>query len=402
MNFVKAGVLLLLLFSSGARAAEISVIPVPAGPHSSLSRVITDNRDRVYLSWVNTEEGVSALYFSTLQGSDAEWTDPELIASGDDWFVNWADFPFFVANETTMAAHWLQKSSEGTYDYDVVASFRTPETDRWSKGEIIHSDGVSAEHGFVSMLPMSEERTFISWLDGRNTAASHQGHSGDSHGSGGMTLRAGIFDVSGAVINEWELDALTCDCCQTGAAMTSRGPVVVYRDRSIDEIRDIYMTRLNNGSWTPPVRVFEDDWQINGCPVNGPSVAARGEHLAVAGFSAKDQIPIVSLKISTDAGASFSDRIIVARENNIGRVSTAILDSGNVVVSWLQTEGASARLRLSLFNRDGQLISASTVANTKSSRRSGFPVIAARGEDIFVTWTDLGEHPQVRVARVRF
>ena len=39
------------------------------------------------------------------------------------------------------------------------------------------------------------------------------------------------------------LDARACDCCQTDAAMTSAGPVVVYRNRTEEEIRDIYIAR---------------------------------------------------------------------------------------------------------------------------------------------------------------
>ena len=72
---------------------------------------------------------------------------------------------------------------------------------------------------------------FATWLDGRNTKTSGHDHSQMEH-SGAMTLRAGVFDSNGSTIDEWELDNMTCDCCQTAAAMTPNGPVVVYRDRS--------------------------------------------------------------------------------------------------------------------------------------------------------------------------
>ena len=301
-----------------------------------------------------------------------------------------------------MTAHWLQKSSEGTYDYDVVASFRGLESSEWSEGRVVHSDGVSSEHGFVSMLPMPEDRTFITWLDGRNTVAKHGGDAGGRHGAAGMTLRAGVFDMDGATLSEWELDGLTCDCCQTSSAMTTQGPVVVYRDRSTEEIRDIYITRLLHDEWTTPAPVFKDDWQIAGCPVNGPSVAAKGEQLAVAWFSAKDDLPTVSLRMSSDSGATFSPRVIVTRSNTNGRVSTAILDSRNVAVSWLETDGADAKIMLDIFNPSGERLSRTFIAETLSSRQSGFPVIAARGNNIYVTWTDVESRKEVKVARVQF
>ena len=135
---------------------------------------------------------------------------------------------------------------------------------------------MSAEHGFVSMLPVGNGNTLMSWLDGRNTKA--------AAGCGEMTLRAGIFGARGETLSEWELDARVCDCCQTSAAMSAAGPIIVYRDRSAGEIRDIYITRYANGDWTPPVAIHDDQWEIAGCPVNGPSVAAQGTLWPSAGL----------------------------------------------------------------------------------------------------------------------
>ena len=68
--------------------------------------------------------------------------------------------------------------------------------------------------------------------------------------------------------------------------MTAEGPVVVYRDRSEaeKEIRDISIVRLKGKKWSAPRPVFQDGWRLNGCPVNGPAVAAAGRRVAVAWF----------------------------------------------------------------------------------------------------------------------
>ncbi len=325
------------------------------------------------------------------------------ISQGDDWFVNWADFPFLAVGDSGMTAHWLQKSSEGTYNYDVKAAFYSQQTQTWGKGITIHKDGVSAEHGFVSMFAMKDGHTFISWLDGRNTAEKAPGEtSGNPEIASGMTLRAGIFSRDGETIHDWELDGRTCDCCQTSAAMTASGPVVVYRDRSNDEIRDIYITRLIDNHWTSPVPVFSDEWKISGCPVNGPAVAARGHMTAVAWFSARDDYPKVSLAISDNDGESFGAPVSVAEGSTNGRTSIAVLASGNIAVSWLETDGPEAQLLVALYDRAGKQLAKVAVADTKASRRSGFPVIASRGDDVYVTWTDVSGSSQIKVARVRF
>ena len=50
-----------------------------------------------------------------------------------------------------------------------------------------------------------------------------------------MTLRYASFDGEGNKIEESLLDDKVCDCCQTDAAMTSKGPIIVYRNRSDEE-----------------------------------------------------------------------------------------------------------------------------------------------------------------------
>ena len=386
-----------------AIAADVEFLHPPAGEQTSLSRVTTDVGGKLYLSWVSSTGTRSALYYASLTNS--EWSDATLIGEGKEWFVNWADFPFLSVNDTGMAANWLQKSSGGTYDYDVVATFYSSASARWSEPEIIHSDGVSAEHGFVSMLPMGNGRTFISWLDGRYSRqeSTHSDtHASGAHDSGGMTLRAGFFSGEGEKTAVWELDDLVCDCCQTSSAMTGSGPVVVYRNRTTKEVRDTYITRLVDGQWSAPSAVHHDNWQIDGCPVNGPSVSSGGSLTVVAWFTAKNDYPKVNFALSQNDGETFGAPVIVAEETTSGRISLAVLDSGGFAISWLETHGARGTLKLARYDQRGSLIESLGIAETKSSRRSGFPVITSHNNDVYVTWTDVQGKPQVRVAKVRF
>ncbi|MFT4817536.1 MAG: hypothetical protein ACI9IQ_003051, partial [Cyclobacteriaceae bacterium] len=293
------------LSSGAAGQGRIEHLPSPAPSNSSLSRVVANESGDIYLSWVSQDAEQATLAFSQL--TSAGWDTPKVISRGNNWFVNWADFPALSVDASGMVALWLQISAQGTYDYDIRARFYPQDKATWTEAQTIHTDDVSAEHGFVSMLPTNNGNTLITWLDGRET----------KHGDplGAMTLRAGIFDKSGANVKEWELDHRVCDCCQTSSAMTEKGPIVVYRDRSAEELRDIYATRLVDGVWTAPLPIHNDNWEIAGCPVNGPSVAAMKERVAVAWFSAKDDTPKIQLVMSTDSGLNFSDPIVVESPN---------------------------------------------------------------------------------------
>ena len=182
--------------------------------------------------------------------------------------------------------------------------------------------------------------------------------------------------------------------------MTNKGPIVVFRDRSEQEIRDISFVRYTNGEWAEPKTLHADNWQIAGCPVNGPSVAATGEQVAVAWFTAKDDIPKVQLTLSENGGDSFDSPILVASESTNGRVGTAILDAGEVAVSWIDTSASEARIMVSLFSIAGEKLLESEIAKTSASRRSGFPIMESVGNTVYVSWTDISGEPQVQVARL--
>ena len=377
--------------SYAAGQDQLTRLPSPAPANSSLSRVVADESGEIYLSWVSQDAEQATLAFARLTSEG--WDAAKVISEGRDWFVNWADFPVLSVDSSGMVAHWLQMSATGTYDYEIRARFYAQDKATWTEARTIHTDGISAEHGFVSMLPLNDGTTLISWLDGRETVHSEP--------RGAMTLRAGIFDKSGANVSEWELDHRVCDCCQTSSAMTENGPIIVYRDRSQQEVRDIYATRLVDGAWTLPQAIYNDNWQIAGCPVNGPSVAAMNKRVAVAWFNAKDDVPKIQLVLSTYSGLSFSEPIVVESPNTNGRIDTTILDSGNIIVSWMDTAG-EAKIMLSRYDINGELLSTTEVAGSSPSRRSGFPIIEAVGNSVYVTWTDIDATPQVKVARIDY
>lgn len=62
-----------------------------------------------------------------------------------------------------------------------------------------------------------------------------------------MNIRAARISNSEKMFNDTLLDSRTCDYCQTSAAISKNDPVVVYRDRTDDEIRDISIVREVNG-----------------------------------------------------------------------------------------------------------------------------------------------------------
>ncbi len=359
----------------------LKALVFPADSVSGEPYLFTDSAGITFLSWVEKGKGKSTLSFSRLK-EDA-WSKPTVISSGDNWFVNWADYPMLASNGSgSMVAHFLEKSEKGKFTYDIKLITSVDDGFVWGTPKILNEDGKKAEHGFVSMVPY-QNGFFVTWLDGRNTASEGEGgHSEGHHGQ--MTLRAAIIDKSGTKSAEWELDNRVCDCCQTTATITANGPLVIYRDRSESEIRDISIVRLINGQWTEPKTIFSDNWKIAGCPVNGPRVDANGNNLAVARFSSPDQKGQVSVIFSQDGGASFGTPIRVDEGQAIGRVDIILIDDKTAMVSWM--EGAT--IKAAKIHADGTKEPSITIASSSESRSSGFPQMTKSGNRIIFAWTD--------------
>jgi hypothetical protein len=369
----------------------------PTDADSREPELTTTQDGSVILSWVERlGEKRYALKASAIgsNGSTGTFT----VAEGDNWFVNWADFPSVIKlNDGTLAAHWLVKSGAGTYAYNVNISMSKDGGRTWTKPLVPHRDNTQTEHGFVSLVPLADGRLGAIWLDGRNMQNMKET---DEHAPApeSMTLRYATIDAAGNLADEAQLDERVCECCQTSAAVTSNGLIVVYRDRSATEVRDIYIVRHLNGVWTSPQPVFADNWQINGCPVNGPSVAADGSRVAVAWFSSVADTPQVKITFSHDAGATFGRPIQVDDGKNVGRVDTLLLPDGSALVCWLSGDVQGGEIKVRRVRADGSVGPASVIATTDISRSSGFPRMARRGNEVHFAWTEFGKPSRVRTA----
>jgi hypothetical protein len=324
---------------------------------------------------------------------DRSWSEPRVIASRDDFFVNWADFPSIAASGEVIYAHWLQRSAPGTYDYDVVIAISGDGGSTWGSPFILHDDGIKAEHGFASMLPLPDNRVAITWLDGREMAGGHD----DGHGD--MGLRYAEIGPDGVVVAEALLDSRTCECCTTTIAATPDGPLVAWRDRSETEVRDISHSRLVGGRWTETRSLHDDGWKIEGCPVNGPQSDSSGDRLAIAWFTAAEGVGRVKLSFSSDGGATFEPPVLLAAgENVVGYVDVVLVAEDRALVVWMQDEGD----RLDLVGReatgDGRM-GVPIVQATTSRGRTGFPRLARSGDELLLAWNEKGDSPRIHVAR---
>ena len=375
-------------------------IACPAGPGSRLPRWGRDPAGRHLLGWVEEGregEGSATARFRFAHLGPEGFGPVRLVAGGEDWFLNWADFPAIAAlDDRNLLAHFLQRSADGTYDYQVMIVRSSDGGATWSEPARLHADPGPGEHGFVSLVPIDATRFAAVWLDGRGTAG---------HGAGGepgaMSLYLRTVGTDGALGDEVLLDDRVCDCCPTSAVRTPDGALLVaYRDRTGNEVRDVSVVRVEEGAvssaWTSA-----DGWRIAGCPVNGPVLCAWGGRIALAWFTlGSDGAGRVLVAFSEDGGRTFSPPARIAGEPTSGRVDAVFDGEGRLVVAWLATDAGKEAWRVARIDPSGRASEVQVAAETSGTRESGLARLASTDEGIVLAFTGVEGGARVALRRL--
>jgi hypothetical protein len=359
------------------------------------------------LSWVEPQAQGNALRFSRFVAG--AWSTAVTIAAGDDYFGNPSDTPHVRATpDGALWAAWLRASPAGGHAADIVLTRSGDGGASWSTPVLVNTDGTQTEHGFVAMWPAAKDRMGLAWLDGRATvevpAHGHE-HAQHGHGDSGMTmLRAASFDVTLARSEEIAVDTSACDCCQTDVAGTSSGPLVVYRDRTSAEIRDIATVRLHEGAWSQPRIVHADGWKMSACPVNGPAISSEGANVAAAWYTAAGGVPSVRFALSGDAGEHFAAPLEIDRSAAVLGAVDLALAADSAWLTWLREEPDGQSLWLARIARDGsreeQRLKLASLSGR--GRATGLPKLALLDGRLHAVWTDVENSlPRLRGATIQ-
>ena len=167
--------------------------------------------------------------------------------------------------------------------------------------------------------------------------------------------------------------------------------MVAYRNRTRDEIRDIYHSRFDGQQWSNPQTVYQDSWKLGACPVNGPQLAAADSTVLLAWHTEADDNPRAKAAISTDDGQTFGSPINLNKKPSLGRVDAALYN-GKAYVSWIEQAGQNqqlANLQLGSFSVRDTALQTQHIASVNSSRQTGFPQMEVLGNELIFAWTDV-------------
>jgi hypothetical protein len=400
IRYFIASIAFIVLYSCN-KTKDIDHISTNFPGEASEPNLHLSNSGNIYLSYISSspDKKESSLLFSMFDNLNYSWNKPNLIVESDKMFVNWADFPEITTdNLNGITAHYLEMSSEKKYSYDIKVVNSTDQGFNWSNPIKLHGDNTKTEHGFVSTI--NTKNGFLStYLDGRQNELSNH----DKSIRPQMTLRGTSYNIDGNILEDLLIDDRVCDCCQTDLAITENGEsIVVYRDRSEDEVRDIYYSYKKDNKWSKPINIFNDNWEIPGCPVNGPAISTFNNTSAVVWYTFSNNNNQLKVAFSNDISNGFDTPIIVNANDPIGRVDIELLDKNTALISYMDNIDGGIYIKLQMITSDRNQNKLLIIDESSENRSSGFPVITLDKEKnkTIIAWTENNEKFKIKTALV--
>lgn len=363
-------------------ALTLEPLAVPSADGSVAPHFTSSDRGAI-LSWIEPAADASAVRYT--ERTSGGFTPPATVTTGKNWFISWADVPAVLRlTDGTLVANWFVTTREQTEAYDLYLSYSKDDGRTWATPFTPHRDRTQTQHGFPTLLELPEGGLGLVWLDGRDM------DNNTTHPEGGvMQLRYTSFDSSWKQGADVLVNNQVCECCQTAAVVTPDGIVAAFRDRSDADIRDIAVARLESGTWTDAGVVHADNWEVFGCPVNGPALAGRGRELAAAWFTMKNDQGFAYAAFSHDAGRTWTAPVQLNDQQALGYVDIELLDNGGAAVTWVEFVDDRRRLRVRRVDPSGAASQPVDVAGVGGAGRvTGYPRMARSGDELLFAWTE--------------
>jgi hypothetical protein len=281
---------------------------------------------------------------------------PEVLAlPGGHWFAHWVESP---GGDSDAEYVYVSSSTDGAH---------------WTMPLQAHHDHSAVQHGLASMIANPDGGGSIFWLEALK---------GEDNP---VSLKRTIVDATGKEVREEVIQGDVCGCCPTAVAKTSKGLLLAFRAHSIENIRDIAVTRLENGKWSAPKLVNADGWEIEACPTNAAAVQAKDDHVAVAWFTGAQDKPRELMAFSNDAGSSFTKPVTLSIGHAFGYTAMALDEDGGAIISWLEQSPEGAKVLVRRVTAAGA--AGPVVEVAKGGKMAlGYPKLFHNGSETFIAW----------------
>ena len=290
-------------FEGDFSSAKATEIPFENDPNKAYSMPLLakTSSGEVMLSWTEKDEqGLVSVCVAFSKDQGKTFSDKKVIFSGNG-----------IGNSRMMRAKVLSKkngtlvavfsnrgesapnaSGRGGRSSNIVFCESKDGGNTWTKPANVDSDPKQGiVRGFFDAIVMSNDEIAVAYLKDVANSTKHE-----ERDLRLVTSKDGIFQP------ERLIDPVVCDCCPINFLIDSEGNLnVFYRDNN-NNIRDIarMVSKDNGNTFSKPEIVFNDKWEINGCPHSGAVSTINGKGGFVSWFSGTDNE--MGIRVATTEG----------------------------------------------------------------------------------------------------
>lgn len=257
-----------------------------------------------------------------------------------------------------MTIVWTAKGTAGTK----LVSARSDDGGRtFRSSETLPDTDAPGNRGWHNTAVDPAGRIYAVWLDHRALArdesmpAAHHEHAAAGRPDGvAMAQKSSLYiqSLDGAVAPHVITNGV-CYCCKTGLTIDHHGVVhAVWRHVYPGNMRDIAYARSSDGgrTFTAPARISEDRWMLDGCPDDGPAIAADAAdriHVVWPTLVADERegdATIALFYASSLRGGAFTPRLRLPTEGIAHHPQIAVARDGSLVAAWDETANGARRV----------------------------------------------------------
>jgi hypothetical protein len=415
---------LMLLAATSLRGADHIGIDIAVPGRSNAYPSVTAGGSHVALAWgATTADGITDVYTAVSRDSGRTFTEPVRVSmipgnlSGEQ--------PPAIAlvpragQEPSVVVVWTSKSPDGTR----LVSSRSDDGGRTFAAAVpVPGSEAAGNRGWESMVTERDGHVVAVWLDHRELASS--GHSmamgaNHEHATGAVNKTDAVARAQQSKILFARIDGEAgaqpiaggvCYCCKTALAAGANGGIyVAWRQVYAGNIRDIAFARsTDDRTFAPPERVSADNWMLDGCPENGPSLAVDARDrihvvwptLLPAADSTSEPTLALFYAMSAD-GRTFTPRARIPTQGVARHPQVALGSRDELFIVWDEQAGATRRVAAARAEADGKDTVTFVRQELADSGPAGYPVVASVSDAEIVAWTSgSGASSTIRLTRV--
>lgn len=268
-----------------------------------------------------------------------------------------------VAKDGTVYVAWTARSAGGGQATTLYVSASRDGGRSFGEPARVNNDSKPGVHGMHSLAVGEDGRVYVAWLDERDIDTSQDGDEHMKMPMHGEHNRQVYFSYSadgGRTFSKNRRIAVeACPCCKTSLAVSRGNRVYVgWRQVLPGDFRHVAVASSADGGETfaASTVVSDDRWELLGCPVSGPALAAGdGGRLVVVWFTAGDAgTPGVYSSESSDGGRTFAPRRLVSEVG--ARGTPQLLSDARGAVAVFEgkgVDGSATLLEARLGGTDG-------------------------------------------------